>query len=98
MDLGRVDGLDLSEEVSQTLYGQGGAFVERIVSNGHGTGWYDQDHDEWVMVLSGAARLVLGDQDIELGTGEAVTIPAHQRHRVDWTASPTVWVAVHFPA
>jgi cupin 2 domain-containing protein len=98
VDLGRLDDLDLTDEVFETLHRAHGATVERIVSNGHQTQWYDQDHDEWVMVLSGAARLDVGGRDVHLGPGQALTIPAHVRHRVVWTAAPTVWVAVHFPA
>lgn len=98
VDLGRLDGLTLAEEVFETLHAARGAVVERIVSNGQQTQWYDQDHDEWVMVLSGAARLDVGGREVELGPGQALTIAARVRHRVLWTARPTIWVAVHFPA
>jgi cupin 2 domain-containing protein len=32
-----------------------------------------------------------------MGPGDHVHIPAHRRHRVEWTdpAQPTVWLAVH---
>lgn len=36
--------------------------IERIVSRGHSSPpgfWYDQDFDEWVLVLRGAAQLRL---------------------------------------
>ncbi len=98
VDLDRLDGLDLTEEVFQTLHAARGAYVERIVSNGQGTGWYEQDHDEWVMILSGAARLRVERDEVGLRAGQGLTIAAGVRHRVEWTASPTVWVAVHFPA
>lgn len=98
VDLGCLEGLDRIEEVFEALHVANGAYVERIVSNGHGTQWYDQDHDEWVMVLAGAARLDVGGREVSLATGWALTIAAHVRHRVLWTASPTIWVAVHFPA
>ncbi len=79
----------------------GAVRVERIVSRGHASPpgfWYDQDEDEWVMVLAGAARLRFeaDDRVVEMGPGDAVTIPAHVRHRVDWTSpdEDTVWLAV----
>lgn len=81
----------------------GGVRVERIVSTGQTTpedAPYDQDHDEWVAVLSGAARLWIdGAGERPLGPGDHVLIPARRRHRVTWTAPdrPTVWLAVHFP-
>ncbi len=77
--------------------------VERIVSHGHASPpdfWYDQDETEWVMVVSGRARLRFesGDETLDLGPGDHVTIPAHVRHRVDWTDpdAATVWLAVFF--
>ena len=76
---------------------------ERIVSHGHATPpgkWYDQPRDEWVVLLSGAARLRFeGDDDtVELGPGDAILIPAHLRHRVEWTTpdEESVWLALHF--
>ena len=77
--------------------------VERIVSQGHASPegfWYDQDQKEWVMVLEGAARIRFegGTDAIELRPGDYLTIPAHKRHRVEWTVPDqrTVWLAIHF--
>jgi cupin 2 domain-containing protein len=79
--------------------------IERIVSVGHASPegfWYDQLQYEWVVVLKGAARLrIEGDeQPVELKPGDFVNIPAHQRHRVEWTTpdEPTIWLAVHYGA
>ena len=60
--------------------------------------WYDQDQHEWVSVLQGAARLRFEDQTIELKPGDFVNIPAHKKHRVEWTTpdEPTIWLAVHY--
>ncbi|MGB6345929.1 MAG: cupin domain-containing protein [Methyloceanibacter sp.] len=80
-----------------------GLRVERIVSTGQATPegqWYDQDTDEWVVVIAGTARLRLEneDEDRELGEGDWVLLPAHCRHRVTWTRAepPTIWLALHF--
>ena len=77
--------------------------IERIVSLAHASPpgfWYDQAQHEWVIVLQGAARLIFeGDaKSIELRAGDHVDIPAHKKHRVEWTTpqEPTVWLAVHF--
>ena len=50
------------------------------------------------MVLRGAARLQFEDEIVEMKPGDFVNIPAHRRHRVEWTTSdePTVWLAVHY--
>jgi cupin 2 domain-containing protein len=91
----------LPEELFTTLLDDGGVRVERIVSHGHASPdgfWYDQDRAEWVVVLRGAARLRFEDSVIELGPGDFVNIPAHRKHRVEWTTpdEPTVWLAVHY--
>jgi cupin 2 domain-containing protein len=76
--------------------------LERIVSTGHATPpgeWYDQDRDEWVVVLRGRARLRIEGEaaDRALGVGDHLLLRAHVRHRVEWTETPTVWLALHHP-
>lgn len=91
------------EEVFERLAGEEGVLIERIVSQGQITPegeWYDQERDEWVMLLRGAARLSFENGDeLELAPGDSVNIPAHTRHRVSWTDPDraTIWLAVHYP-
>lgn len=82
-----------------------GVRIERIVSLGQATPpgeWLDQDRAEWVILLRGAARLRFDGESAarELQPGDYVHIPAHCRHRVDWTApnEPTIWLALHYAA
>ena len=76
--------------------------IERIVSTGQSSPegfWYDQPQSEWVIVLRGAARLrIEPDEIVEMREGSFVNIPAHKRHRVEWTdpIQTTVWLAVHY--
>lgn len=76
--------------------------VERIVSRGHASpesGWYDQPRHEWVLVLKGRGRVVFeSGEEVTLGPGEHLSIPAHCRHRVGWTDpnENTVWLAIHY--
>jgi len=76
--------------------------IERIVSRGHtspSTGWYDQEHDEWVIVLKGEAIIAFEDDvEVSLKTGDHLSITAHSKHRVKWThhEKETVWIAVHY--
>jgi cupin 2 domain-containing protein len=76
-----------------------GVRIERIVSTGQSTQpgeWMDQAWDEWVLLVAGRAGLTLdGDPPLILEPGDHLLIPAHRRHRVDWTETPTVWLAVH---
>ena len=75
--------------------------IERIISHGHASPadfWYDQPQAEWVIVLKGAARLQFEDGMVEMRPGDFMNIPAHKKHRVEWTTpdEPTVWLGVRY--
>jgi cupin 2 domain-containing protein len=93
----------LPNELVTALLETAGVRIERIISHGHASPedfWYDQDQHEWVLVLRGAARLRMKDEEppIEMKPGDFVNIPAHTKHRVEWTTpdEPTLWLAVHY--
>ena len=95
----------LPDEISEVMLAGQGARIERIVSHGQASPagfWYDQDEDEWVMLLEGEAALRIADDDqlLRLTPGMHVHIPPHVRHRVEWTAPDrrTVWLAVFYRA
>ena len=52
------------------------------------------------MVLKGAAILRFEDdeQPVEMKPGDFINIPAHKKHRVEWTTpdEPTIWLAVFY--
>lgn len=90
------------DEAFDDLLAVPGLRIERIVSQGHVSPpgfWYEQDWDEWVMVIEGEAHMEIeGRADsLRLGAGDHVWLPAGCRHRVTYTRSqpPTVWLAVH---
>ena len=94
---------NLPNELLTTLLEATNVRIERIVSHGHASPegfWYDQDQHEWVVVLTGAARLRFEDETVEMKPGEFINIPAHKKHRVEWTTpdEPTIWLAVHYNA
>ncbi len=99
---GIADGIpaELPAEHSALLAAGAGVRIERIVSRGQVSPpgfWYEQDEDEWVMVVSGAARLEIeGQGEIELGPGDWIDLPRRLRHRVSWTdpERDTIWLAV----
>lgn len=99
--LGALPG-DLTEEVFETLLSRPGIRLERILSMGHVTPegiWFDQPTDEWVFLLQGSARLRIdGQRDgIFLTAGQGLWLPAHCRHRVEWTDphQVSIWLALH---
>ena len=75
--------------------------IERIVSTGQTTPsgqWYDQELDEWVILLQGEAKLSYDDDTrIRLKVGDYLLIPAHTKHRVEYTSiePACIWLAVH---
>ncbi|MBN1155239.1 cupin domain-containing protein [candidate division KSB1 bacterium] len=91
------------EEIIERLLATERVVIERIVSQGQSSPqgfWYDQDNDEWVIVLQGRAslRFETEAQLVKLVAGDYLLIPAHVRHRVEWTDPDvqTIWVAVHY--
>ena len=90
---------DSPERFEPIVVGAHGLLLERIVSHGHTTPegqWYDQERDEWVAVIEGEAIITYHDgSEITLAKGDHVFIPRHVRHRVAYTGSPCVWLAVH---
>jgi cupin 2 domain-containing protein len=90
-------------ELFTVLASADGFSVERIASWGDVTPageWYDQDHDEWVVVLQGEGTLEdeRGNQTT-MKPGDWLLLPARLRHRVVHTSHtpPCIWLAVHGP-
>ncbi len=91
------------DEFFETLLTHQSVTIERIVSHGHASPedfWYDQETDEWVVLLTGSARLQFkGEADpVALNAGDFLFIPAHRKHRVEWTDPDvdSIWLAVYF--
>lgn len=95
---------NLDEEVFESLLETPDLKLERIISKAHKTApgqWYDQQQDEWVILLQGNAGILIeGDErPHEVLPGDYLLLPAHKKHRVEWTAADTetIWLALHFP-
>ena len=82
-----------------TLFENIHAKIERIVSHAHVSPadfWYDQEGDEWVIVMRGTATVEFFDgAQVKLHEGDYLTIPRHVKHRVAQTSEETIWLAVH---
>lgn len=93
---------ELSEELFENIISKENLKIERIVSDGHtspDSGWYDQDSNEWVILLQGEAVISYNNGDnIRLKSGDYVNIPSHTKHKVSWTKpnTKTIWLAVFY--
>jgi len=93
---------NINKELFEDIISKDGIKIQRIVSQGHTTTeneWYDQENDEWVIVLQGGATISFeGQDDVHLNVGDYINIPAHKKHRVSWTSEneKTIWIAVHY--
>jgi cupin 2 domain-containing protein len=91
----------LPAELIECIFKQDAIQIERIISKGHTTPtdhWYDQQWDEWVMLLQGEATILYeSNQTFHLIAGDYLLIPAHTKHRVEWTPPDiiTLWLAIH---
>lgn len=90
-----------TNEQFDDLIADHGVKIERIISTGQTTPegeWYDQDRDEWVVLLQGTAELTYETgQRVSLKSGDTLLIPAHQKHSVTYTSTnpPCIWLTVH---
>ena len=93
---------NLPEEVFEKILEGKDFFVERIISDGHASPpnfWYDQKTNEFVMLMSGSAKILCDDGNLfSLSSGDYLIIPAHQKHRVEETdkTQKTIWLAIYY--
>ena len=95
--------LDSTTELFENLLQNDSITIERIISEGHSTPpgeWFDQDSDEWVILLQGSASLLFKEEatSVTMKPGDYAYIAAHRIHRVEWTdrSQKTIWLAIHF--
>jgi len=95
--------IEIPEELIDTICSTDNVKIKRIISRGHTSHrgfWYDQEQNEFVLVIRGSAGLKLESEDkiVVMKTGDYLNIGAHVKHRVEWTDSTceTVWLAVYY--
>ncbi len=97
----------LEEQIDLLAKGQYPIRIERIVSKGHASPkgfWYDQDDNEWVTLLSGAAIMKMKDpltgrlREIRMKPGDWLLLPSGTRHRIEWTTPEenSVWLTIYW--
>jgi len=93
---------DLTNEFFEDIVLSDNVKIEKIISKGHTSpkdGWYNQEQNEWVIVLKGEGIISFEDEkQICLKSGEYINIPAHKKHKVSWTKpdEETIWLAVFY--
>ena len=91
--------LPLTEEVTTILAENEHIRIERIISIGQISDWYDQAETEFVVLLNGNAIIEYENgTSIEMLKGDTLLIPPHERHRVSYTSSepPCVWLCMFY--
>ncbi|GBF79161.1 cupin domain-containing protein [Aphanothece sacrum] len=89
------------QELFETIISNQNIKIERIISTGQTTPqdtWYDQEQDEWVILLQGEAILSYENgSQLNLKAGDYLLIQSHQKHRIDYTSNnpPCIWLAIH---
>jgi len=94
---------ELPDELFEEILAGSTFKMERIVSRGQTSPagfWYDQEENEWVILLQGSANLRFAGEEelVILRPGDYIRIPRHNRHRVEWTDpdQETVWLALYY--
>jgi cupin 2 domain-containing protein len=93
---------NIPEEIFERLIVNSNFHLERIISQGHNSPkdfWYDQDTNEFVILISGSAELHFFDgEKFFLKPGDYFIIPANTKHRIERTDSEqkTFWLTLHF--
>ncbi|OGU34100.1 MAG: hypothetical protein A2068_09050 [Ignavibacteria bacterium GWB2_35_6b] len=93
---------NLKKELFEEILNGKDFTVERIISDGHFSPkdfWYDQEKNELVFLLQGKSKISFDDgTSFELKPGDYLNIPAHKKHRVEWTdnSQKTIWLTIHY--
>jgi len=100
MNIFDLPDLPLPNELTTVLVSNGDKVrVERIVSTGQVSDWYDQPETEFVVLLEGTAQIDYeGGATVDMHKGDSVTILPHERHRVSYTSSnpPCIWLCFFY--
>ena len=91
--------LPLSGELTTVLLESSAVRVERIVSTGQVSDWYDQAEAEFVFLVEGSAVIEFANNKIvDLSKGDTLIIEPHERHRVCFTSidPPCIWLCVFY--
>jgi len=102
---------DPKNEQFDTLLQTASIHIEKITSHGQSSDeWYEQDRNEWVVLIEGEGKLLFKEtsasqtasacfddrNEVKLVKGEHIFIPKMKKHKVIYTSSPAIWLAIYF--
>ena len=99
MNLYDLPHLPLPAELTTVLAEKNNVRIERIVSTGQTSEWYDQVETEFVTLLQGSAEIEFENKEsTAMSSGDTLLIEPHERHRVCYTSSepPCIWLCIFF--
>lgn len=99
MNIFDLPAMPLREELTTVLAESGSVRVERIISTGQVSDWYDQPEKEFVILLEGNARIEYENREtVAMSKGDTLLIKPHERHRVSYTSTelPCIWLCVFY--
>ncbi len=95
MNLYNLPHPSLDTEHFQTLFHNPSFKIEAIRSHLTQPGkWYDQEEDEWVILIQGSAQLQVNDKILTLTHGDSLFLPKHTPHQVLNTSEDALWLGV----
>jgi len=89
--------LPLTKELVTILIENKNIRIERIISAGQVSDWYDQTQTEFVVLLDGNAVIEFENgRNAAMSKGDALLIDPHERHRVSFTSVHPlcVWLCI----
>lgn len=99
MNIFEIKKIPSEEELTDILVKNDNVRIERIISAGQITGWYDQQESELVILVEGSAAIEYENGKIvEMRRGDTLMIHPHEKHRVCYTSNDPlcVWLCIFF--
>lgn len=99
MNIFDLPSLPQQEELVTILAKSHNVRIERIISTGQTSSWYDQEEGEFVCLLEGQAEIEFENkQPVTLQKGDVLLIAPRERHRVSYTSDnpPCIWLCVFY--
>ncbi|MDO5725658.1 MAG: cupin domain-containing protein [Tissierellia bacterium] len=82
------------EERVSKLFENEKILIEKINSNCAPSGPYNQEQDEWIVLIRGAAVIELEGEKIALEKGDSFFIAKNRAHKVLKTTDDALWLTV----